>query len=153
MNAWRRGTAEIERLLTSGDLERRPAVELGATDLLSRADQLLNSARALLASDPVTSYVIAYDAARHAGTALLARQGLRATAKGGHVAVERALLAQFGTDFAAFRTLRRRRHELDYPTSADDFATDTEADAAITSAEAIVTRARHLITHEQLTRF
>jgi hypothetical protein len=41
------------------------------------------------------------------------QQGLRPTQRGGHVAVERATRAQFGTGFAAYNLLRRRRNEME----------------------------------------
>lgn len=65
--------------------------------------------------DPDSAFVLAYDAARYAVTALLAQQGLRPTTSGGHYAVALALRAQFGNGFRLFGALRRRRNELEYP--------------------------------------
>ena len=53
---------------------------------------------------------------------------------GGHRAVEEALIAQFGDGFARFAVLRRRRHELDYPTSTYSEASTEEAQDAINTA-------------------
>jgi len=64
--------------------------------LLGKAARTLESATALVERDPDTAYVLAYDAARYSGTALLAQQGLRPTTAVGHHAVETILRAQFG---------------------------------------------------------
>ncbi|MDR1426597.1 MAG: hypothetical protein LBJ08_02405 [Bifidobacteriaceae bacterium] len=115
MAPWRRGEAQIEALIAQNAVAREPRAS-GETDaLMDRSRKILASARTLIDTDPVTAYVIAYDAARHAGMALLARQNLRATTAGGHRAVEAVIVGQFGEAFASFGTLRRRRHELDYP--------------------------------------
>jgi hypothetical protein len=82
---------------------------------LDKARRVLTTATGLVATDPESAYVLAYDAARHAATALLAHQGLRTTSKGGHYAVDLALRAQFGAGFRSFSALRRRRNELEYP--------------------------------------
>lgn len=110
----------------------------------------LTSAATLAPTDPDSAYVLAYDAARQAGTALLSAQGLRATASGGHVAVERVLLAQFAPGFADFHLLRRRRHELEYPDPRrPDNADAGEAEEAITAATEIVAQADGLLTQLQ----
>jgi hypothetical protein len=100
---------------------------------------------------PDSAFVLAYDAARSAATALLAQQGLRPTTKGGHYAVEHAVRAQFGPGFRQFGALRRRRNELEYPERPDDYATVDEAKESIESAESIVTAAKGPI--EQLGLF
>jgi hypothetical protein len=111
----------------------------------------LDSATSLVKTDPVTAYVVAYDAARHACTALLAEQGLRATVAGGHVAVEIAVNAQFLGVFSNFRAMRRRRHELDYPSSDEDFADAVEASRGIERSTGIVDSARKILDTGQLT--
>lgn len=77
------------------------------------------------------AYTNAYDAARLAATALLTQQGLRPTTRGGHRAVEEALLAQFGQGFAKFGVMRRRRHELDYPAATYTESSREEAEGAV----------------------
>lgn len=72
MTRWTRGQAEVEELIASRQLQK------------------------ITAGDPDSAFVLAYDSARYAGTALLAHQGLRPTTSGGHYAVEVALRAQFG---------------------------------------------------------
>ncbi|GAA1835207.1 hypothetical protein GCM10009682_61770 [Luedemannella flava] len=64
-----------------------------------------------------------YDAARKALAAVLENQGLRATSRGGHLAVIDALTAQLdpplGGILRPFDRLRRRRNQAEYP-SADE---------------------------------
>jgi hypothetical protein len=76
---------------------------------------------------------------------LLAQQGLRPTTSGGHYAVEKAVRAQFQTHFQMFGTLRRRRHELEYPTASSGITGPEEAAEACESAEAILGAAGKLL--------
>lgn len=141
MSPWSTGKDRIEDLLAAKKLTRLVGADAGVAGHMSRARQQLQSAALLLGQDPVTAYVVAYDAARHAAVALLAEQDLRVTAEGGHLAVEQALIAQFGGVFASFRRLRRRRNELDYPVGPEDFADGDEAAAAIVTSTEIVDNA------------
>lgn len=60
-----------------------------------------------------------YDASRKALAAVLENQGLRATSRGGHVAVYRSVQAQLdpplGAVLRTFDRMRRRRNGLEYP--------------------------------------
>jgi hypothetical protein len=60
-----------------------------------------------------------YDAARKALTAVLENQGLRPTARGGHLAVYEAVSAQLdpplGATLRPFDRMRRQRHDVEYP--------------------------------------
>ena len=118
---------------------------------MDRARQQLASAHSLLEADPGTAYVVAYDAAKHAGMALLAEQDLRPTPEGGHVAIEKALAAQFQGVFQRYGTLRRRRNELDYPTSSDDFTNPTETTKALATVTDILEAAQKILTAGALT--
>lgn len=143
----------IEDLIATGKLNRLRGADTGVKGLMARARQQLRSSRALLQDDPATAYVVAYDAAKHAAMALLAEQNLRPTAEGGHVALEKALTAQFKGVFDRFGRLRRRRNELDYPTGPEDFADTTEADQALDAAAAIVEDAGRILQQGVLTTF
>ena len=146
MSGWQKGRAAIDDLLRQRSLELLTAATRSAAPSLARARRLLASAGVLLAEDPDSAYVLAYDAARQAGTAVLAAQGLRATARGGHLAVEQALVAQFTPGFADFHVLRRRRNELEYPNPArPDSAEPDEAAEAIQLATGIVEQAAALL--------
>ncbi|HEX9536804.1 MAG TPA: hypothetical protein VGA04_01355, partial [Streptosporangiaceae bacterium] len=103
------------------------------------------TAAGLVASDPYSAYVLAYDAARFACIALLAQQGLRATTSGGHYAVEQAVRAQFGEGFRPFGVLRRRRNELEYPHLPADTATSEEAEQAAGTAQRLIIAAGKLL--------
>ena len=153
MSAWSQGAAEIGELLDERTLSRLQDADAGVPSLMARARQQLASAKSLVEADPATAFVIAYDAAKHAGLALLAEQNLRPTQAGGHVVIERALRAQFGGVFSRFNTLRRRRNELDYPTSEEDFADADEACKAIRDAEELVESAQKILDQGVLTTF
>lgn len=118
---WQQGRDRIEGMLTRGELERVPASRTHADLLLSQAHQHLKSAQAIATFDPAGAYQLMYDAARKALTAILENQGLRATSRGGHIAVVDAVSAQLdpplGTIFRPFDRLRRRRNQAEYPAS------------------------------------
>jgi HEPN domain len=145
MARWALGEADIEAMVGAGDLQQLTGAAANGERLLQKAALTLTTARAVAESDPDSAFVLAYDAARQAATALLAHQGLRPTTKGGHYAVERAVRAQFGQGFRQFGALRRRRNELEYPERPGDSATVEEADESIGNAEAIITAAHGLM--------
>ena len=101
----------------------------------------------LVALDPSSAITLAYDAARFAAMAVLAQQGLRATTRGGHIAVDEAVRAQFGEPFRLYRALRIRRNELEYPEYADEAVESSEAVEAVADARAIVDAAAKLLPH------
>jgi len=112
---WRKGEAEVEKLLREGSLDRVHGAQADGALWLERSRRILVSAAGIATDDPESAYVLVYDAARHLCVGLLAQQGIRATSKGGHYAVETVVRAQFGAVFREFGTLRRRRNELEYP--------------------------------------
>ncbi len=113
--------------------------------LLGKATRTVATASEIARDDPDSAYVLAYDPARYAGTALLAHQGLRPTTSGGHYVVEVALRAQFGDGFRAFGTMHRRRNELEYPSGPGETTTPEGASRAITDAEHLMRAAQQLI--------
>jgi hypothetical protein len=102
---WTQGEAEIEQQIGAGDLQQVTGSRANGAALLEKAQRTLDTTRTIAAADPGSAYTLAYDAARHAGTALLAQQGLRPTSRGGHYALERALRDQFGQGFRTFGTM------------------------------------------------
>jgi hypothetical protein len=112
MARWMRGQTEIEALIASRHLQTLAGAAADGRPLLKKARVTVETARSVVDRDPDSAYVLAYDAARSAATALLSQQGLRPTSKGGHYAVEQAIRAQFGPGFRQFGALRRRRNEL-----------------------------------------
>lgn len=145
MARWQRGQAEVEALIAAGDLQKLIGDAANGERLLAKAAVTVETARSAIASDPDSAFVLAYDAARQALTALLAHQGLRPTTKGGHYAVEQAARAQFGPGFRQFGALRRRRNELEYPERPGDDSNVEEATDAVDHAQTIITAAQGLL--------
>lgn len=145
MARWKIGEAEIEALVAANELQQLAGAAASGELLLARASTTMTTARSVVETDPDSAFVLAYDAARQALTALLAHQGLRPTTRGGHVAVERAARAQFGPGFRQFGALRRRRNELEYPERPGDTSTVEEAGEAVEKAGAIVAAAESLL--------
>jgi hypothetical protein len=139
---WEPGRDKIRELLDSGELGQVPADEAVARRLLADASRHLDSATSVAdAGDLAGAYQLAYDAFRKSAASLLVVQGLRATSRGGHLAVHDAVTAQFGASVRVFRSfsrIRRARNTFEYPD------TDTAGPSAADVADAIdaATRAR-----------
>lgn len=149
---WSRGRADVDRLVEEGRLERATGAAADGSSLLESAEGLLASARRERDSNPEAAFVLAYDAARKASTALVAQQGLRTKSMGHHVTVEAVVRAQFGGPFDAFGGLRRRRSEIEYPQRPGDDIAPGEAQSAITAAGQILDAARQLLPQLDLYR-
>lgn len=151
MTRWPRGEVEIEQLIHTKALQRVAGAQADGTQLIEKATRTLATAAEISDRDPDSAFVLAYDAARYCGTALLAHQGLRPTTAGGHYTVEVALRAQFGEGFRAFGTLRRRRNELEYPSVPVEITTPADVEAAIADARRFLGAANVLLP--QLSKF
>lgn len=145
MVRWQRGEAEVEQLIRRRELEHVTGMAADGAPLLAQARRTAATAAGLVQADAHSAYVLAYDAARFACIALLAQQGMRATANGGHYAVERAVRAQFGEGFRPFADIRRRRNELEYPRLPADTATAEEAKQAVEIAKSLTAAAAKLL--------
>ena len=145
MTRWPRGEREIEQLIQIKALQRVLGAQADGTHLLEKAARTLATATAIRDRDADSAFLLAYDATRYCGTALLAHQGLRPTMTGGHYAVEVALRAPFGEGFKAFGTLRRRRNELEYPSVPVEVTTPAEVEAAIADARRFLGAANMLL--------
>jgi uncharacterized protein (UPF0332 family) len=145
MARWKLGETDIEALIAAGELQKLTGDAARGDRLLAKAATTLETARTVIERDPDSAVVLAYDAARHALTALLAHQGLRPTTRGGHYAVEQAVKAQFGQGFRQFGPLRRRRNELEYPERPGDDATADEAAEAVANGHEIIRSAQDLL--------
>jgi hypothetical protein len=84
---WDQGRATIERMLADGELQRVPPSREQADYLLAQARSHAHSAATVCEDDPEGGYALAYDAARKALAAIRENQGLRATSRGGHIAI------------------------------------------------------------------
>ncbi|SEN54815.1 hypothetical protein [Actinacidiphila rubida] len=149
MTQWHQGRTTIDALLGSGRLERVPASRQAAESELVRSRTHVGSARQLMATDPEGAYTLAYDAARRALAAVLQNQGLRATSRGGHVAVYEAVRAQLdpplGSVLRPFNRMRARRNEVEYRSSETPAVTAEEVAADVSKVEALVELAEKAI--------
>lgn len=145
MTRWPRGETEIEELTRSGQLQQVTGAQMDGQRFLDKARRVLETAGSITETDPESAYILAYDAARHAAVALLAQQGLRATSKGGHYAIDLALRAQFGPGFRTFSALRRRRNELEYPETPTETIDVDEARQAVEDAATLIDAAGQLL--------
>jgi hypothetical protein len=116
---WQQGRDTVDGMIARGELERVPASREHADLLLTQAHHHLDSAQTIAGSDAAGAYQLLYDAARKALAAVLENQGLRATSRGGHIAVRDAVAAQLDPPLGAilrpFDRLRRRRNQAEYP--------------------------------------
>jgi hypothetical protein len=156
--SWERGRADIERLITGGELEHvTPSGEM-ASRLLADAHAHTVLAAKGIADDPAGALQLSYDAARKASAALLAVQGLRATTRGGHIAVIDAVKAQFNDRggmeiFGRLHALRRRRNRTEYPDLDAPGVNEDDARQALDTALALVDAAKRLIDSARLDAF
>jgi hypothetical protein len=106
------------------------------------AGQHINSVRLAVAADPEGAYALAYDAARKALAAVLENQGLRATTRGGHLAVYRAARAQLdpplGNVLRPFDRMRRQRDAQEYPSFDAPALTAEDVLEDVAKAEQII---------------
>ncbi len=147
MRRWQGGEAEIERLLAGGELQAVTGAGADGEQWLSKARRTLITATAAAGTDPDSAFTLGYDAARFACTALLAQQGLRATTRGGHYAVEVAVRSQFGGTFDRFGGLRRQRNDIEYPVIVAARLTPADARSAIALATELTDAAEQLRPH------
>ncbi|MGH3501427.1 MAG: hypothetical protein ACRDQA_11155 [Nocardioidaceae bacterium] len=145
MSRWHRGEASIERLIAGDELKPVTGTQADGQPWIARARRTLTSAAELADTDPDSAYVLAYDAARFACTALLTHQGLRPTTTGGHYAIDVAVRDQFGGPFHQFGGLRRQRNELEYPALATENLTPADAAGAVTLATQLIDTAQQLL--------
>ncbi|MPV48810.1 hypothetical protein GCG21_02040 [Pseudactinotalea sp. HY160] len=139
---WPQGEAEITDMIHRRELERVDPSPEHADLLIDQAAGHLSAAAPLIDHHPPSAFTLTYDAARKAMTAVLARQGLRPTTGGGHLAVQESIEAQLGPNVRhivrPFRTMRRRRNESEYPRIGEAPVTVTECRHAHCDVTAIV---------------
>lgn len=132
---WEQGRDRIQAMLggTPATLQRVQPSREHADRLLRQARAHLVTAAKAAGEDPSGAYGMLYDAARKALTAVLENQGLRATTRGGHLAVYEAVTAQLdpplGRKLRPFDRLRRTRNDAEYPaTDAEELTAEQVAD-------------------------
>ena len=148
---WRQGHETIDDMLRAGQLERVSASRDHADKLLAQARAHLALAATAEAADldPVGAYQLVYDAARKALSAILENQGLRATSRGGHIAVLDAVRAQLdppiGATLRPFDRMRRMRNEAEYPRADRPSATAPDVRRDQANAAAFVDLAERVL--------
>ena len=128
--SWGPGSERIQLLIDAGELARVPSDDALARRMLADAARHLATASAAESTQDLSgAYQLAYDALRKSAASLLEAQGLRPTSRGGHIALQDAAIAQFGSTVRALRSfsrIRRARNSFEYPSaetpgpSADD---------------------------------
>ena len=139
MSSWEKGADTVRQLVDKGHLQRISGAAANGQFLIGIARKRLGSAKKLVGSDNAAAVELAYESARHAVTAALTQQGLRPTTAGGHTAVARAAIAQFGDSFLEFDDYRRSRNLYEYPKSEEDADTDdAESNGAVEYAQFVI---------------
>jgi hypothetical protein len=136
MPSWPTGIETVKELIVAGNLQKvAPSLE-SAHSFLAQASDHLASAQSVATADPTGAYSLLYDAARKSLAAVLQAQGLRATRKGGHYAIQEAVNAQFTKPpprdaFRPFGRLRRTRNQIEYDDISPITTDDVEADVPV----------------------
>ncbi|HEY7812279.1 MAG TPA: hypothetical protein VIC62_03530 [Nakamurella sp.] len=155
---WQHGADRIRSLLDTGELERVTPDPAVARRLLTDPGRHLTTANSAIAdttdADLAGGYQLAYDALRKSVAALLAAQGLRATSRVGHVAVQDAAAAQFGRTvraFKAFGRIRRARNSFEYPDTDTGGPNLADVHDALTVARQALDAAKTILDQDVLT--
>ncbi|MGQ0825474.1 MAG: HEPN domain-containing protein [Actinomycetota bacterium] len=152
--SWTPGADRVRELLDASELERvEPSTDV-ANRLVIEATRHVASAEAISAAGDMSgAYSLAYDALRKSAASLLAVQGLRATSRGGHIAVQDTVIAQFGDTvrcFRAFSRLRRNRNRFEYPGDSASEAAEDDVEDALKVAREAVDRVSMILTESVL---
>jgi hypothetical protein len=143
---WEPGHERVRELIDAGEVDQvTPDLAIARRMLEDAGRHLATAAQAKVAGDLSGAYQLAYDALRKSAASLLEAQGLRATSRGGHLAVQEAVIAQFGTTVRVLRSfgrVRRTRNSFEYPSSNSPGPTSEDIDDAI----AVATKAREAAT-------
>ena len=144
--SWEAGRERVRELIEAAEVDRVTADLAIARRMLEDAGRhLATASQAKVAGDLSGAYQLAYDALRKSAASLLEAQGLRATSRGGHIAVQEVVIAQFGTAVRVFRSfsrIRRARNSFEYPSSNSPGPTVDDVDDAI----AVATQVRDAVT-------
>ena len=141
--SWEPGRERVRELIDAGEVDRvTPDLTIAGRMLEDAGRHLATASAAKVAGDLSGAYQLAYDALRKSAASLLEAQGLRATSRGGHLAVQEVVTAQFGATVRVFRRIRRARNSFEYPSSNSPGPAGDDIDDAI----AVATRAREAAT-------
>jgi hypothetical protein len=137
---------ELEQVTVDKAVARRMLLDAGR--------HLATAATAESAGDLAGGYQLAYDALRKSATSLLAAQGLRPTSRGGDIAVQEAVNAQFGTTARVLRSfgrIRRARNSFEYPSSETTGPSSDDVRDAIEVASQVRDAATTILDQDVLT--
>jgi hypothetical protein len=152
--SWETGSERIQELVNAGELGQVPPDTGLARRMLADAGRhLATAAAADSTGDLPGAYQLAYDALRKSAASLLEAQGLRATSCGGHIAVQDAVIAQFGSTIRALRSfsrLRRARNSFECPSSKAPCPSGEHVKDAIRVAREANDAARKILESEIL---
>jgi hypothetical protein len=137
---WEPGRERVRELIEAGEVDRiTPDLAVARRMLEDAARHITTAGAAKEAGDLSGAYQLAYDALRKSAASLLEAQGLRATSRGGHLAVQDVVTAQFGTTVRVFRSfsrIRRARNNFEYPSRDTPGPTSEDvADAVAVASE------------------
>jgi HEPN domain-containing protein len=139
--SWETGSERIQELIDAGELGQvSPDNELAQRMLSDAGRHLATAAAAEATGDLSGAYQLAYDALRKSTASLLEAQGLRPTSRGGHIAVQDAAIAQFGSTIRALRSfsrLRRARNSFEYPSAESPGPSEDDVKDAIRVAREV----------------
>lgn len=155
--SWETGSDRIQELVNAGELGQVPPdVELARRMLADARRHLATVAAAQSSGDLSGAYQLAYDALRKSAASLLEAQGLRPTSRGGHIAVQDAVIAQFGSSIRALRSysrLRRARNTFEYPSTETPGPSEDDVKDAIRVAREVNDAADKILESGILTRW
>jgi uncharacterized protein (UPF0332 family) len=139
----------IDQMLTRGQITRVAPNRAQADQLLKQAEAHLRSARMLRDTDTAGAFVLAYDAARKALTAVLLNQGLKSRGEGAHALLAEAVGSQLSSalDLTGFGWMRVSRNATEYGSDRHPSATAADVDDAVEMATTIHQRAGHILDH------
>ena len=139
--SWETGSERVRELIDAGELGRVPPDDELARRMLADARRhLATVAAAESTGDLSGAYQLAYDALRKSAASLLEAQGIRPTSRGGHIAVQDAVIAQFGTSIRALRSfsrVRRARNSFEYPSTETPGPSEDDVKDAIRVAREV----------------
>lgn len=155
--SWEPGSERVRELIGTGEVARvTPDLAIARRMLEDAAHHLVTADQAKLTGDLSGAYQLAYDALRKSAASLLEAQGLRATSRGGHLAVQEVVTAQFGSTVRAYRSfgrIRRARNSFEYPSSNSPGPDSGDIDDAIAVASQAHEAAMTILDQDVLTRW
>jgi len=139
----------IDQMLVRGQVTRVAPNREQSDRLVTQAEAHLRSAQLLRDTDTAGAFVLAYDAARKALTAILVNQGLKTRGEGAHALLAEAVASQLASalDLTGFGWMRTTRNATEYGSDRHPGATAADVDEAVEMATAILQRAVRVLDH------